>query len=277
MRAIVIEAEGLGKRYVRGNIASSLHLYRSIKRTLRTQGASKANDGTEIDADPDRFWALRDISFAVRRGEIVGLVGHNGAGKSTLLKLLARITRPTEGRALVRGRVGGLLEAGAPFQMELNGYENIYLWGAWLGMNKREIRRKCDSIIEFAGIEDFLRTPVKRYSSGMRLRLAFAVAAHLDPDIVIVDEALAVGDPAFQDKCLRKMQDIANSGRTVLYVSHVLETVRALCTRALWLESGRIRMDGETEEVIAAYVAADIADLAKDAPKGRFPAFHPGP
>ena len=199
------------------------------------------------------FWALKDVSFQIKQGEVVGIVGRNGAGKSTLLKILSRITVPTEGRIRIDGRTASLLEVGTGFHQELTGRENIFLNGAILGMTRAEIVRKFDEIVEFSGIEEFLDTPVKRYSSGMYIRLAFAVAAHLEPEILIVDEVLAVGDAAFQKKCLGKMGSFAQSGRTVLFVSHNMEAVRSLCQRGVWLKDGRLHKDGKADEIIEAY------------------------
>ena len=205
-------------------------------------------------ADRPEFWALKDIGFEVSAGEVVGIIGRNGAGKSTLLKILSRITKPTIGRVKLHGRVGSLLEVGTGFHPELTGRENIYLNGAILGMSRREIERKFDEIAAFAAIEAFLDTPVKRYSSGMYVRLAFAVAAHLESDIMLVDEVLAVGDLHFQRKCLDKMDDAARGGRTVLLVSHNMAAIEGLCSRALLLDSGRVVRDGDTAEAIRAYV-----------------------
>ncbi len=201
----------------------------------------------------DDFWALRDASFEVQRGEVVGVIGRNGAGKSTLLKLLSRITEPTEGRARIRGRVRSLLEVGTGFHPELTGRDNVYLNGALLGMRRGEIRRKFDEIVAFAEVERFIDTPVKRYSSGMAVRLGFAVAAHLEPEILLVDEVLAVGDLGFQRKCLGKMRDVAGDGRTVLFVSHSMPAVQQLCPRAILIDGGRIAGDGPSAEIIHAY------------------------
>jgi lipopolysaccharide transport system ATP-binding protein len=201
------------------------------------------------------FWALRNVSLSINEGEVVGIIGRNGAGKSTLLKLLSRITTPTEGRFRINGRTGCLLEVGTGFHQELTGRENIFLNGAILGMTRAEIARRFDEIVEFSEIEDFLDTPVKRYSSGMYVRLAFAVAAHLDPEILIVDEVLAVGDAAFQAKCLGKMGEVAHGGRTVLFVSHNMDAVRTLCQRAILLNEGKIRSDGDVEDVVEDYFA----------------------
>src|SRR5688572_24323628 len=192
----------------------------------------------------ETFWALRDVSFDIKQGEVVGVIGRNGAGKSTLLKVLSRITEPTAGEIDLYGRVGSLLEVGTGFHPELTGRENIYLNGAILGMRRKEIERQFDAIVEFAEVSKFLDTPVKRYSSGMYVRLAFAVAAHLNPEILIVDEVLAVGDAAFQRKCLGKMKDVAGGGRTVLFVSHNLGAIQQLCDRTIWLRDGRLVMDG---------------------------------
>jgi lipopolysaccharide transport system ATP-binding protein len=199
------------------------------------------------------FWALRDVSLQIKQGEVVGIIGRNGAGKSTLLKLLSRITVPTEGRIRIDGRVACLLEVGTGFHQELTGRENIFLNGAVLGMTRAEIIRKFDEIVAFSEIEEFLDTPVKRYSSGMYVRLAFAVAAHLEPEILVVDEVLAVGDTAFQKKCLGKMGSFAQSGRTVLFVSHNMEAIRSLCQRVVWLKEGRLHRDGEADEIVEAY------------------------
>jgi len=251
---VVIRAEGLGKRY---RLGARRERYRTLRETLtglpRALGRRAPGDGAEL------LWALREVSFAVREGEVVGVIGRNGAGKSTLLKLLARITEPSAGRAAIHGRVGSLLEVGTGFHPELTGRENIYLNGSILGMGRAEIDRKFDAIVAFAEVERFLDTPVKRYSSGMHVRLAFAVAAHLEPEILLVDEVLAVGDAAFQKKCLGQMEDAARGGRTVLVVSHQLPVIRALCGRALLLDGGRIVDDGEPAEVIEAYLRAGEA------------------
>ena len=201
----------------------------------------------------ETFWALEDVSFEVREGEVIGIIGRNGAGKSTLLKILSRITQPTRGRAEIFGRIGALLEVGTGFHPELTGRENIYLSGAILGMRRSEITRRFEEIVSFAEVEQFIDTPTKRYSTGMYTRLAFAVAAHLEPEILIVDEVLAVGDAAFQKKCLGKMEDVAGQGRTVLFVSHNTQAVRQLCTRCILLEHGRVVADGETDETLATY------------------------
>jgi len=204
---------------------------------------------------PEEFWALADVTFRVDQGEVVGIVGRNGAGKSTLLKVLSRITTPTRGEVELYGRVGSLLEVGTGFHPELTGRENVFLNGAILGMRRREIARRFDEIVTFAGIERFLDTPVKRYSSGMAVRLAFSVAAHLDTDLLLVDEVLAVGDQEFQYKCLNRMRDVAAGGRTVVFVSHNLQAVRDLCSRAIWVASGKIIDDGPAESILSRYAA----------------------
>src|SRR5579862_7583274 len=204
----------------------------------------------------DSIWAVRDVSFTMNQGEVVGLVGRNGAGKSTLLKLLARVTRPTVGHAEIHGRIGSLLEVGTGFHHELTGRENVFLSGAILGMKKAEILRKFDEIVAFAEVERFLDSPLKHYSSGMQMRLAFAVAAHLDPEILLVDEVLAVGDAAFQKKCLGKMQDVSRTGRTILFVSHQMPQIRRLCERVIWVDGGKIRVDGPAHQVVGSYESA---------------------
>lgn len=206
--------------------------------------------------EQETLWALRDVSFEVEPGDVLGIIGHNGAGKSTLLKILSRLTDPTEGRAIMRGRVGSLLEVGTGFHQELTGRENIYLSGTILGMTKAEIDRKLDEIVAFAEMERFLDTPVKRYSSGMSVRLGFAVAAHLEPEILIVDEVLAVGDASFQKKCMGKLSNISGQGRTILFVSHIIPSVQALCNRVMLMQGGRIVMSGEPPTVISEYLGA---------------------
>jgi lipopolysaccharide transport system ATP-binding protein len=245
----VIHAEGLGKRYRRG-VRVDAGLRHVLERFARSPW--KALRG----ARPEVFWALKDVSLQVREGEVLGLIGRNGAGKTTLLKILSRITRPTEGWAEIRGRVRSLLEVGTGFHPELTGRENTYLSGSILGMSKREIDRKFDEIVAFAEIEDFIETPVKHYSSGMYVRLAFAVAAHLEPEILLVDEVLAVGDINFQKKCLGKMGEVAKGGRTVVLVSHQLNQIRRLCERVAWVDGGSIRISGGTHEVVSAYESA---------------------
>ena len=248
-----VTIENLGKRYTLGHQrAKSDGLRHAIESAMRSPLAWLRSRRQEKLQHPD-FWALRGISFQIQQGEVVGIIGRNGAGKSTLLKLLSRITVPTEGRICIDGRIASLLEVGTGFHQELTGRENIFLNGAILGMTRAEIIRKFDEIVEFSEIEEFLDTPVKRYSSGMYVRLAFAVAAHLEPEILIVDEVLAVGDAAFQRKCLGKMGSFAKSGRTVLFVSHNLEAVRSLCQRGVWLKDGHLHQDGKAGEIIEAY------------------------
>ena len=268
--APAVQVDGLGKRYRIGAAeerpgslrellarmgAAPLRKLRELKRLRRFEG----EDGEDV------IWALRAVSFDVRHGEALGIIGRNGAGKSTLLKVLSRITRPTEGRAVVDGRVGSLLEVGTGFHMELTGRENVYLNGSILGMDRAYIDRKFDEIVEFAGVARFIDTPVKRYSSGMKVRLAFAVAAHLEPDILIIDEVLAVGDAEFQRKCLGKMDEVAGEGRTVLFVSHDMDAITRLCHRAILLEGGRVVRDGPAPEVVHAYLngATDVQSSAE--------------
>ncbi len=257
MSVAVIRVEKLGKRYSIGQRQPYRSLRDALTHSLKApwrlvQGSvvSSANHR------PRDIWALKDVSFEVREGEVVGLIGRNGAGKSTLLKILARVTRPTEGYAEVRGRMGSLLEVGTGFHPELTGRENIFLSGAILGMRKTEIERKFEEIVAFAEVEEFIDTPLKHYSSGMQMRLAFAVAAHLEPAILLVDEVLAVGDLAFQKKCLGKMDDVARGGRTILFVSHQMNQIRRLCGRVAWVDGGRVRGIGGTAEVTGAYETA---------------------
>jgi lipopolysaccharide transport system ATP-binding protein len=261
MSKSVLTVEGLGKRY---SLASSGS--RATYRTLRESVASvvRWKPSAKSHRTEEQFWALRDVSFTVGIGDVVGVIGRNGAGKSTLLKILSRITEPTEGRATVSGRVGSLLEVGTGFHPELTGRENIYLNGAILGMRRAEIARKFDEIVAFAETASFLDTPVKHYSSGMYMRLAFAVAAHLEPDILIVDEVLAVGDAAFQRKCLGKMSEVAKQGRTVLFVSHNMGAVRTLCTRAIVLGGGTVQLDTEPEKAISHYLASTSTGMESE-------------
>jgi lipopolysaccharide transport system ATP-binding protein len=247
----VVEVRALGKRYMLGDAGAS---------TLRESFERWRNRPRRGQAAPNAFWALKDVSFEVQRGQVVGLLGRNGAGKSTLLKVLARITEPTTGRAILRGRVVSLLEVGTGFHPDLTGRENIFLNGAILGMKRYEIAAKFDEIVEFSEIGPFLDTPVKRYSSGMYVRLAFAVAAHLEPEILFVDEVLAVGDAAFQKKCLGKMGEVASQqGRTIFFVSHNMGAVRSLCDTAILLDHGRVAMRGAPAEVISHYFSSSIA------------------
>jgi lipopolysaccharide transport system ATP-binding protein len=254
--AVAIRVESLGKHY-RINHAVQASPYRTLRESLTSLAAAPlrrlrrrpANDSSE------EFWALKDVNFDIRPGEVVGIIGRNGAGKSTLLKILSRITRPTTGRVRLNGRVGSLLEVGTGFHPELTGRENIYLNGAILGMSRREIASKFDDIVNFAELEKFLDTPVKRYSSGMYVRLAFSVAAHINPEILLVDEVLAVGDIAFQKKCLGQMGTVARGGRTVIFVSHQLEALVNLCPHSMMLERGRVVMHADTRTVIDRYLA----------------------
>ncbi len=247
MSDIVIRSEGLGKQYRIG----SRERYKSLRDTV-SEGVTGffRRNGKSVD---QRIWALRDVTFDVKKGEVLGIIGTNGTGKSTLLKILSRITEPTEGQVSIRGRVGSLLEVGTGFHPELSGRDNVYLSGAILGMNRREINRKFDEIVDFSGVSMFIDTPMKRYSSGMQVRLAFAIAAHLEPEIFLIDEVLAVGDMAFQEKCLNKMDEVASGGRTVLFVSHNMSAVRSFCSKAMMLQSGRIHTIGKPDEVIQAY------------------------
>ena len=261
-----IRAESLSKVY-RINRAAPDDL-RSLLSNLVRGPLHRLRHGASHSVETEEFWALRDVSFELAAGEILGVIGRNGSGKSTLLKVLSQITEPTRGRAEIRGRVGCLLEVGTGFHPELTGRENVYLNGAILGMTRREVKRKFAEIVEFSGVERFLDTPVKRYSTGMRVRLGFAVAAHLEPEILIVDEVLSVGDAVFQKRCLGKMQGIAGSGRTVLFVSHNLSSIRQLCTQCLLLENGRIVTRGVPDEVIDAYQQAD-------GPRGSFDGWPP--
>lgn len=249
MQDIAISVRGLSKRYQR--VASQRASYGTLRDSISSVLRSWFQPS--VKSDLGDFWALSDLSFDVPRGEVLGVIGRNGAGKSTLLKILSRITEPTTGEVDLYGRVGSLLEVGTGFHPELSGRENIYLNGALLGMKRAEIRRQFDAIVEFAEIAEFLDTPVKRYSSGMYMRLAFAVAAHLEPEILIVDEVLAVGDAAFQKKCLGKMDEVSRSGRTILFVSHNMSAISSLCHRCILLESGRIISNGRTDDVLSDY------------------------
>jgi lipopolysaccharide transport system ATP-binding protein len=259
MSNLALRVENLSKRY-------RINLVRQRYGTLRDEIADGVRSLFRRNGrgheEAETFWALRDVSFDVKHGEVVGIIGRNGAGKSTLLKVLSRITEPTRGRAMIHGRVASLLEVGIGFHGELSGRENIYLNGAILGMKKAEIDRKFDEIVAFSEVEKFIDTPVKRYSSGMYVRLAFAVAAHLEPEILIVDEVLAVGDAAFQKKCLGKMGDVADGGRTVLFVSHNMSAIAQICKRIVFLEHGRLRADGEPSNVIGAYLTSGIEACA---------------
>lgn len=263
MSDVVIRAEGLGKEYIIGH-ETRRERYPALRDVI-ARGAQnflrKARDMVHgrpiIEGDEfEEVWALRDVSFEVRRGEVVGIIGRNGAGKSTLLKILSRITDPSEGRVSIKGRVASLLEVGTGFHPELTGRENVFLNGAILGMAREEIKRKLDEIVAFAEVEKFLDTPVKRYSSGMYVRLAFAVAAHMEPEILIVDEVLAVGDAEFQKKCLGRMGNVASEGRTVLFVSHNIAAVKALCGNGLYLDQGRVKRWGSIDDAVTEYLRA---------------------
>ncbi|MCM8811691.1 MAG: ATP-binding cassette domain-containing protein [Candidatus Omnitrophica bacterium] len=249
----VIEITGLGKQYRIGQ----RERYIALRDTLVKIAQAPFQQKQPEHPPESTFWALKDVDLMIQPGEVLGVIGPNGAGKSTLLKILSRITEPTQGKAIIRGRVGSLLEVGTGFHPELTGRENIYLNGAILGMQRSEIRRKFDEIVDFSGIEQFIDTPVKRYSSGMYVRLAFAVAAHLEPEILLVDEVLAVGDASFQRKCLGKMSQVAHSGRTIFFVSHNMSAIRNLCSRAICLDGGRLISDGETDKVILDYLSRD--------------------
>jgi homopolymeric O-antigen transport system ATP-binding protein len=259
MSNLAIRVDGLSKKYKIG-VARQRHdtlrdaITDALTSMFRFNGRGSAS-GAQCSAPSDTIWALKDVSFEINHGEVVGFIGKNGAGKSTLFKILSRITEPTIGKVEIFGRVGSLLEVGTGFHGELTGRENLYLNGAILGMKKAEIDRKFDEIVAFAEIEKFIDTPVKRYSSGMYIRLAFAVAAHLEPEILIVDEVLAVGDMAFQTKCLGKMNEVAKQGRTVLFVSHNIGAVQRLCDRVIWLQAGQVRQEGDSSEVLNSYLS----------------------
>ena len=256
----IIQVEGLGKKYIlQHQQKQPYYALRDVMADAAKLLAKKAlhpiRSHKEVSPSREEFWALKDVSFEVNQGDRVGIIGRNGAGKSTLLKILSRITEPTTGKFTINGRVASLLEVGTGFHPELTGRENIYLNGAILGMSKAEIRRKFDEIVDFAEVEKFLDTPVKRYSSGMYVRLAFAVAAHLEPEILIVDEVLAVGDAQFQKKCLGKMQDVSTKeGRTVLFVSHNMAAINSLCDRVIWLVGGDLATDGNADQVTREYL-----------------------
>jgi len=267
MSEVVIQVKNLGKRYRIGQRERYFALRDVISEAVRAPFRALAHFGQKTNNRNNFIWALKDVSFEVKHGEVLGVIGRNGAGKSTLLKVLTQITEPTEGRATIRGRVASLLEVGTGFHPELTGRENIYLNGAILGMSKKEIQRKFDEIVSFSEIEEFLDTPAKRYSSGMYVRLAFAVAAHLEPEILLVDEVLAVGDVQFQKKCLTKMGDVAQEGRTVLFVSHNMGAIGELCSRVILLEEGRLTIDGSSVDTIHKYLAdgaisSPIVDLS---------------
>ncbi|MBE9199400.1 MULTISPECIES: ABC transporter ATP-binding protein [unclassified Nodularia (in: cyanobacteria)] len=266
MSDTVIRVENLGKKYIIGH--QQQERYTALRDVIanKVKSLSSLINPKARVANPafEEFWALKDVSFEIKQGDRVGIIGRNGAGKSTLLKILSRITEPTTGSIKIKGRVASLLEVGTGFHPELTGRENIFLNGAILGMGKDEIKQKFDEIVAFAEVEKFLDTPVKRYSSGMYVRLAFAVAAHLEPEILIVDEVLAVGDAQFQKKCLGKMEDVAEKeGRTVLFVSHNMTAVTRLCNRALWLDTGKLKIDGDIYEVSGKYLQSDLGTSAE--------------
>ena len=258
MSDTVIRVENLSKKYILGQ--QKQERYTALRDVLANTAKSISRQVLNPFAkktplpDLEEFWALKDVSFEVKQGDRVGIIGRNGAGKSTLLKVLSRITEPTTGRISIKGRVASLLEVGTGFHPELTGRENIYLNGSILGMGKVEIEKKFDEIVAFAEVEKFLDTPVKRYSSGMYVRLAFAVAAHLEPEVLVVDEVLAVGDAAFQEKCLGKMENVGSSGRTVIFVSHNMDSIRRLCTSALYLKAGNLKESGLIEPIILKYL-----------------------
>lgn len=275
MSDVAIRVDGLGKRYRIGerepyralrdliseSVVAAVRRLNTAVHPVQHGGGTARRTG---DASTDEyFWALNDVSFEIRRGEVVGIIGRNGAGKSTLLKILSRITEPTRGQGEIHGRVGALLEVGTGFHPELTGRENIYLNGAILGMNRREVACKFDEIVAFAEVEKFVDTPVKRYSSGMYVRLAFAVAAHLEPEILLVDEVLAVGDAAFQKKCLGKIGEVAREGRTIPFVSHNLAAVQSLCKRVIWLDGGRVIEEGPAARVVSRYLQTSFSTLTE--------------
>jgi len=262
MADLAVCVQNVGKRFRIGQPQGGYHTLREAIAGLLTTPIRRAKGGAARKTS-DTIWALRDVSFNVQQGEVVGIIGRNGAGKSTLLKILSQITEPTEGYADICGRVAALLEVGTGFHPELTGRENLYLNGAILGMTRAEISRKFDEIVTFAGVERFIDTPVKHYSSGMTVRLAFAVAAHLEPEILIIDEVLAVGDAAFQKRCLGKMEGVAKAGRTVLFVSHNMIAVQSLCHRAIWLDEGKIVEDGKPVEVVSHYLKNAVATLTE--------------
>ena len=257
MSDFAIQVAGLGKKYLLHHQQQPGRRYKALRDVIAGKAKALVKLGGEKKLPPvEEFWALKDVSFEIKHGEAVGIIGRNGAGKSTLLKLLSRITEPTTGSIRLKGRVASLLEVGTGFHPELTGRENIFLNGAILGMSRAEITRKFDEIVNFAEVEKFLDTPVKHYSSGMYMRLAFAVAAHLEPEVLVVDEVLAVGDAMFQKKCLGKMQDVSKGGRTVLFVSHNMGAVTSLCRTAIWLNGGRIVHSGPAREIVDEYLTS---------------------
>lgn len=262
MSTFAFQAENISKSYIIGHkIDKHTGVRHLLESALRKPADLFRKSGSQLPESKEEFWALKDINFGIKEGEVIGVVGRNGAGKSTLLKILSRITHPTTGRIKVRGRVASLLEVGTGFHPELTGRENIFLNGSIMGMTRTEIKKNFDAIVDFSDIEKFLDTPVKRYSSGMYVRLAFAIAAHLQPEILIIDEVLAVGDAKFQAKCLSRMQEVANeSGRTILFVSHNMSMIESICSRCILLQSGQIVSDGPTAEIITQF----LSQLAND-------------
>ncbi len=250
----VIEAENISKKYIIDHIKSNAKA-NTLREVVTDKLKNIFNKKTEEQISHEEFWALKNVSFKIEQGDRVGIIGSNGAGKSTMLKILSRITEPTEGKIKIKGRVASLLEVGTGFHPELSGRENIYLNGSILGMKREEIKKHFDAIVDFAGVEKFLDTPVKRYSSGMYVRLGFAISAHLEPEILIVDEVLAVGDAEFQRKCLGKMKDASSSGRTILFVSHNLTAVQGLCNKSMYMQKGKLLEMGETNQVLATYLS----------------------
>ncbi len=257
----ILNVSKLSKRYVLGSEIDHSQSFREMLSGLMLSPFRRFRKLSGSDVESETFWAVKDVSFSVNKGEILGVIGANGAGKSTLLKLLSRITSPTEGEVSYQGKLASLLEVGTGFHPELTGRENIYLNGAILGMNRSEVDARFEKIVEFANVEQFLDTPVKRYSSGMYVRLAFSVAAHIDPDILIIDEVLAVGDSEFQKKCLDLMKTLSENGHAVIFVSHNMDSVRALTTRCLLLENGKLQMDGKTQDVIDCYQQRNAGDF----------------
>lgn len=258
----VIKIENLWKEYRLGVIGHGTLTHDMQSWWAKVRGKDDPNSqvtavmaGQEKQIEGNRFWALRDINFEIKQGDVLGIIGKNGAGKSTLLKILSRVTAPTIGDVKIRGRIASLLEVGTGFHPELTGRENIFMNGAILGMSKQEIRAKLDEIIDFSGVEQYIDTPVKRYSSGMRVRLAFSVAAHLEPEILVVDEVLAVGDASFQKKCISKMSEVSSGGRTILFVSHNMNSIRKLCNECLWLDEGQLKNTGATLSIIDDYLS----------------------
>ena len=266
---IAIKVENMSKRYRIGLkeetndsfAAAVLNFVKSPLKNYQKYRSIYKFDDVGLDGgnnSSDTIWALRDVSFELKKGEVLGIIGRNGAGKSTLLKILSRITDPTVGKAEISGRISSLLEVGTGFHPELTGRENIYLNGTILGMRKQEVKLKFDDIVEFSGIKKFIDTPVKRYSSGMKVRLAFSVASHLEPEVLLIDEVLAVGDADFQKKCLNKMENVGQKGRTVLFVSHNMAAIENLCSRVIWIDNGQIKQDGQAFEVIESYMSSFV-------------------